>query len=309
MRRLTDWIGATAAVAAIAGSAGLAAWVLSTGSAAADRSTSADASRSPRRFSAAADALMLASRSRDVLVGLAVRPGGPVLLSVLPAGQPLTRGRIEATLAGRRVSVRRCGKSCFWLAGSVLEGQEQKLRLTVERPGTPAASVRFDLPARMPPNAERVFRAASKRMRALEALRIDQTLTSGLAGSAGARYLVQPPDRLSFRTSDGIRSLIIGPRRWDLERDGWVQSPSERTLLPTYAWADATNARLLGTARVAGTTVRELALYKGGRSSSWFRLFVDDADRVLKAEMLTAGHFMTDRYSGFNAAIRIRPPR
>lgn len=307
MRRLTDWIGATAAAAAIAGSAGLAAWVLSTGSA--DPSRTANASPSQRGFSAAADALMLASRSRDVLVGLAVRPGGPVLLDVLPAGAPLARGRVEATIAGRKVLVRRCGKSCFRLAGSALAGREQELRVTIERPRTPPASVRFDLPARIPPAAEPVLRAASREMRTLEALQIDQTLTSGLRGSARARYLVQPPDRLSFRTSDGIRSVIVGSRRWDLEPDGWVQSPSERTLLPTYPWADATNARLLGTARVAGTLVRELALYKGGRGSSWFRLFVDDADRVLEAEMLTAGHFMTDRYSDFNGPIQIRPPQ
>lgn len=308
MGRLSEWGGVAAAVVAIVGSSTVAAWVLSAGSAASGRNQAAP-SEAPRGFTAPADALLLGARSRDVLVGLSVRPGGPVLLRILPAGRPLARGRVEATLAGAGVPVGRCGKTCFRVDASVLTGREQILRITVRRPRALPARARFELPARLPPRAGRIFRAAARRMRTLAGLRIDQTLTSGLGGSASARYLVQPPDRLSFRTSDGIRSVIVGPRRWDLQPEGWVQSRSEQTRLPTYPWATATHARLLGTARLRGNRVRELALYKAGRSGSWFRLLVDDDARVLRAEMLTPGHFMTDRYSGFDAAIRIRPPR
>ena len=303
------WAGVAAAVAPIVAGAALAAWVLANGSEPAGASPAGEPKPSPAGFTAPGDALMLASRSGDVLVGLSVRPGGPVLLRVLPAGRPLKGGRVEATLAGQPVPLERCGNRCFSLAAAALEGREQDLRITVERPGARRATVRFDLPARMPPAADRLFRAARRSMRALEALRIDQTLTSGLRGTARARYLVRPPDRLSFRTSDGIRSVIVGPRRWDLEPEGWLQSPSERTPLPSYAWAEGTHARLLGTARIGDRRVRELALYQGGRGASWFRLFVDGDDRVLEAEMLTAGHFMTDRYSAFDAPIRIAPPR
>jgi hypothetical protein len=45
------------------------------------------------------------------------------------------------------------------------------------------------------------------------------------------------------------------------------------------------------------------------RFPAWFRLSVDDRDRVVRAEMLSVGHFMVDRLSAFGEPVTIAPPR
>ncbi|MGH3134596.1 MAG: hypothetical protein ACRDNY_12810, partial [Gaiellaceae bacterium] len=175
------------------------------------------------------------------------------------------------------------------------------------RTGAPGVTLRLRLPARLPPDGSALLRNADRRMRALRSVQYAESLTAGLGSSVRTRYAMQAPDRLSFRTSQGQRTILIGDRRWDLEGTRWVESPIPAVRVPSYVWEGSRNARLLGRTRVAGIPVSVLAAFD--RSiPAWFRIFVARDGRVVEAEMLSQGHFMRHRFFGLNEPIEIEAP-
>lgn len=59
---------------------------------------------------------------------------------------------------------------------------------------------------------------------------------------------------------------------------------------------------------MGGELAEALALFLPNRFPAWFRLLVAPDGRVLEAEMLAPGHFMTHRFSGFDEPVSIEPP-
>jgi hypothetical protein len=314
--RAEEWLSVPAALATVVLSVVLAVWVYNAGS------SSEQSGRSPAAVGNVTDsaqsvdqatplarnpeALMLAQRSRDVLVGLAALPGGPVDV-VIPDRARLQVARIEAAVGSDRVEPSRCGRACFRLSASVMRGNPVAVSIRVRRPGEQADTVRFLLPARPPPSGDALFAAADRRMRALRSVRVAETLTSGY-GVVTARYLVRAPDRLALETRGQRVVIIIGNRRWELEGSRWVATPFPRTRFPSYFWSRASHARLLGVKQIDGRSVKVLAVFNGRQGPSWFRLFVARDNRVLSAEMLAPSHFMTHIFSGFDRPLRIERP-
>lgn len=258
-------------------------------------------------------ALMLAGHSRDVLIGLAARAGGPVDVVALASGQkPLETDSLRITVesrTARALEPTTCGMGCFRIAERVLSGSPVGISVEVVRPGEPTAAVAFRLPSRLPASGSELFRAASRTMGALRTVRLQQSLSSGTLVFR-SRYAMRAPDRVRFQTATGQKSILIGRRRWDWQEGRWVRSPFPGVRAPTYPWEGATSARLLGRAKVGGEPVRVLALFRtDSQLQVWFRLFVAADARVLRAEMLAPGHFMIDRYSGFNEPVTIEPPK
>jgi hypothetical protein len=254
------------------------------------------------------DALTLAKRSRDLLVGLAATPGGPVDVLALPGREPVSRDGVRAWIGSMPLEHAPCGNACFRLRVAVMAGEALTIRLRVERAGAPAATFRFPFPARLPPAGDRLFRAASRRMAALETVQVRETLSSGLE-TIRTTYWMQAPDRIRFETSEGQAAILIRDTRWDREGRRWVRSPFPGVEAPSYVWAGATNARVLGRARVLGGLVRVLSGFSRRPGPYWFRLFIASDDRVLRAEMLAQSHFMTHRFAAFDAPLEIEAPR
>jgi hypothetical protein len=303
-----DTIAAFAAVLAIAAGVAVGGWILVEGS---SRSAELAPPTGPVRLSVLRDpqALMLADRRRDVLVGLAVRLGGPVETFVAGAPSRSPRINLLARVNARRPPVERCGRGCFRFSADVLRGHAARIGLTVRRPAQPPVEVAFRLPARRPPSASGVLRRAQRTMRRLRSVVVDEFLTAGVSPGIRARFTMVAPDRMRYVTSSGHRAVVIGTRRWDRGPNGWVETPSDRLRMPAFMWDGAGRGRLLGRSRLGGEPVRVIAAFRpGDRYPAWFRLFVTSEQRIVRAEMLAPSHFMVDRISRFDRPARIEPP-
>lgn len=314
MRIRAEAAGVGSALATIALSVALAGWVLAAGSseppitAATPEEVSPQAASGSLPLAGNPEALMLAKRSGDFLVGLAATPGGPVDLLALPGEGSVPAGGLTARANGTRARVSSCGQRCFRVSVAPMTGTPLVLSLRFRRTGGRSANLSFGFPARLPPDGGALLAKADRRMGALRSVQYDESLTSGLTSGVRTHYAMQAPDRIRFRTSQGQTSILIGTRRWDHEGKRWVESPFPGVNAPTYAWEGARNARLLGRTRLAGVPVHVIAAFSSAPISAWFRIFATTDGRVLEAEMLTESHFMRHRFSGLNRPVRIEPP-
>jgi hypothetical protein len=183
------------------------------------------------------------------------------------------------------------------------------LAVSVTRPGKPAARTTFALPGALPPSANGAFDAVTRRMDAVRAYRVDETLSSGLAGIR-ARFLYRAPDRMSYVTSEPTKAIVIGGTRWDSQDGGpWERSETPGVHVPTYMWNGAGSPRSLGTTTLGGRRVRVLSVFRPDNDfPAWFRLYVGADDRVVRADMFAPAHFMVDRLSRFDQPVSIVPP-
>jgi hypothetical protein len=247
------------------------------------------------------DTLALANHQRDVLVGLAAQPGGPVEVAVVRGDTPLGSDEVRVSVDGREVATESCGTGCSRAQAPVLEGRPS--RVTVAAGSAP---VSFQLPASLPASGQSALDHARRTMAALRSYRFTERLTSG-GPVVFSRLAVQAPDRLSLRTNSGFRSVIIGRKRWDYQEGRWQEGPfpglNAREVL---MWYDARNPRVV---RRLPNGDMQLAAYGLKPVPAWFRLTVEPSGRVAEAEMTAPAHFMLHRYSDYNSAPAIKPPQ
>ena len=245
--------------------------------------------------------LALAKHQGNVLVGLAARPGGPVEIAVVRGDAPLAGDAVRVTVDGRTVSTDSCGTGCSRVQADVLRGRPTQV--AVSAGSTP---VSFQLPGSLPASGQAAFDRAKSTMGALRSYRFTERLTSG-GPTVITRLAVQAPDRLSLQTNGGFRSVIIGQKRWDYVDGRWQEAPfpglKAREVL---MWYDAKNPRVVRRLRNGDV---QLAAYGLKPVPAWFRLTVAPSGRVSEAEMTAPAHFMLHRYSDFNSAPAIEPPK
>lgn len=247
------------------------------------------------------DTLALAEHRRDVLVGLAAQPGGPVEIAVVRGDTPVGSDGVRVSVDGRDVPTKSCGTGCSRAEAAVLEGRPS--RVTVSAGSAP---VSFQLPASLPASGQSAFDRARRTMAALHSYRFSERLTSG-GPVVFTRLAVQAPDRLSLRTNSGFRSVIIGRKRWDNQAGRWQEGPFPGlNVRDVLMWYDARNPRVVR--RLPNGDV-QLAAYGLKPVPAWFRLTVEPSGRVAEAEMAAPAHFMLHRYSDFNSTPAIKPPQ
>lgn len=220
-------------------------------------------------------------------------------------GRPL---RGSFTVEGARQTA--CGPGCA------------RFRMTTE-PGPLVVSVaergrryRARLPIRWRKGASgralRLLRSAQATMRGLGSVRELERVNSVPGLYALTRYRFQAPDRFALRTSRGVRSIVIGSRQWSRpsRRLPWTRSRFGGGLpfrtRSWFTWATyARHAYLLSQQRRFAT----VALMDEG-TPAWWRLRIErHTRRVVRARLVAYGHYMTQTFTDFNAAITIRPPR
>lgn len=248
------------------------------------------------------DTLALAKHRKNLLVGLAARPGGPVEVAVVRGDTPQAGDAVRVAVDGHDVSAVSCGTGCSRAQADVLQGRASRVTVTAGS----TAPVSFRLPAELPASGEPALGRARRTMAALRSYRFTERLTSG--GPVVFTHLaVQAPDRLSLRTNSGFRSVIIGRKRWDYLDGTWQEAPfpglKARDVL---MWYDAKNPRVVR--RLPNGDV-QLAAYGLKPVPAWFRLTVEPSGRVSEAEMTAPAHFMLHHYSDFDTATEIRPPQ
>jgi hypothetical protein len=221
------------------------------------------------------DTLALARHRRDLLVGLAARPGGPVEVAVVRGDTPLSGDAVRVAVDGRDVSTASCGVGCSRVQASVLQGSPS--RVTVRTGSLP---VSFRLPSSLPASGGSQLNRARRTMAALRSYSFSERLTSG----GGVVFT-----------------------RLNVQAGRWQESPfpglQAREVL---MWYDARNPRVLR--RLPNGDV-ELAAYGLKPVPAWFRLTVQPSGRVVEAEMTAPAHFMLHRYSAFDHVPAIKPPQ
>jgi hypothetical protein len=247
------------------------------------------------------DTLALAEHRKDVLVGLAAEPGGPVEIAVLRGSFPAAQSEVQVSVDGRRVEPTSCGRGCFRVAAPVLSGRADRLEV---RHGTDAFA--FDLPRRLPPSGAKDFARARQTMKSLHSYHFAERLSSG-QGAIVTQLDVQAPNRLRIDTDSGSRSVIIGRTRWDLLDGKWQrQSFPGLDVNDVLVWYQAREPRIVrrnpdGSAEIAAFGLKPVP--------AWFRLTVEPSGRVSQARMTAPSHFMFHRYSEFDRAAPVTPPR
>ena len=219
-------------------------------------------------------------------------------------GEPLSGLRLSFRVDGRVVPGRSCGNGCYSAAAA--------RPATVEvRPGG-SRPVVFRVPAASRSAAEIVARAA-RATRSLRSLIYVESLRSRPQGGLLTTWSLQAPDRVEYRIRGGAEAIVIGQRRWDRDKAGqpWRRSQQLPPLrVPQPAWGSAaTNAYVLGTGRVDGRPVW-IVSFVNPKTPAWFTASVDRKTyRPLRLRMTAAAHFMVHRYTAFDRALRIRPPK
>src|SRR6266487_3166355 len=263
--------------------------------------------------------LTLASHIGPVLIGLTIRPGSPgrndLLIYLLPPDGELAAATIPVAVSvdGRPVQVDRCGPACRRSAANIAPGARVQIGLAQPRAGV----VAFRLPLLPAPDGSTLLERMQARMHHLTTLRYREVLTSGLdAGSLRSSYQQQAPDRLRVQTSAGSQSVWIGATMYveARPRAGWIAQPGVTPYtVPSFVWdylpTQLLDPRIVGTARVDGVATKILAFFGPSLSAPiWFRLWVDPAGLVRRAEMRAAGHFMDQRYDDFDRPAAIEAP-
>jgi copper transport protein len=246
----------------------------------------------PRPSAPAADATVLAQQDGKLAATIAVRPSGAAVVGFIGSdGAPADAGtvRIDGRQAGS------CGGGCY-------RGAARGRIVTVTHGGR---ALRFDLGLRTP--ASDFVARATRAFFSLKTVRYEETLTAGFGTTVRTTWTEVAPNRLSYVIAGGAKAVVIGDRRWDFTPgDKWRQSQSVLLPMPTPTWGSVvTNAHIL---RKGKTTV--VASFLDPRSPAWFTVtFERRTFRPVTLQMTAAAHFMHQRYTAFNAPLKIVPPQ
>jgi copper transport protein len=234
-----------------------------------------------------------AQQAGDFAVALAVRAPGEEVIVLGPDGSGVNGLRI--TIDGGRAGS--CGNGCY--------GAFQPLRGRA-RVGINGQELVFRVPAHPRPATGLVARA-TRAFRALRSVDYVERLASSAKNRVIANFTLERPNRLEYQIRGGASGIVIGGRRWDRTRGGrWVMSPQFPTPQPEPIWAGhVTNAFLLRT-----TPSTYVVAFMKPIGPTWFTVELSRKSLLPRAlRMTTAAHFMTHRYTRFNAPARIKPPR
>ena len=225
-------------------------------------------------------------------VALAVHPPDAEVFVIGPDN--LGVNGLTVTVAG--VPARSCGAGCYRASSSTAGAVDVSVggRLLV-----------FQVPARVRP-ADAIVARATLAFRRLHSVDYVERLASDPRNKVVAEFTLERPNRLEYRIRGGADGIIIGPRRWDRQRGGkWVPSPQDVTPQPEPIWAGhSTNAYLL-----ESTPTTYVVSFFKPTGPAWFTLRLDRRTLLPRSlRMTAAAHFMTHRYTSFNAPRKIRAP-
>jgi putative copper export protein len=261
------------------------------------------------------DDLTLGTYAGEVLLGITIRPAEPgtneLLVYVLPieGEEEATSIRVEAAVEQEDIDLEVCGPTCRRGKSNLVGGERISLRLAGSKKGLTEITV----PSIPAPDGAAILGQMDARMRALETLRIEETLRPA-ASPTSARYSLQAPDRLRMEVSSGFENVRIGEVSYQRESSS-AQWKVERGVppieAPFFIWGGPpfVSARVLGAEGSEGMELRIVGFFEDRNGLPiWFRQWIDPEGLVRKAEMRAQGHFMDHRYYDFGAPFSIEPP-
>ena len=164
-----------------------------------------------------AGAVVLAREDGDRAVALAARGRDLTVTVLAPDGTGLSG--LGVTVAGRRAEP--CGPGCY---RATVPEPTRGVAVRLLQQGHPS-TVRFELPAQTQPAAALV-RRATRVFRSLRSVVVHERLASSPRNVLRTRFVLQAPDRLSYRTSAGSEAVVVGLHRWDRTARAAGSSPA-----------------------------------------------------------------------------------
>ncbi len=234
-----------------------------------------------------------AQEDGNYAVALAVNPPGAEVVVLGQDGGGVNG--LSVRIGGKRAGP--CGAGCYGVFGSF----GRLVRVSID-----GRQLTFRVPAKLRPAGSLVARATSA-FRRLRSVDYVERLASSPRNHVVSQFTLERPNRLEYRIRGGASGIIIGPRRWDRARGGkWEPSSQEPTPQPEPIWAGHfTNAYLLET-----TPSTYVVSFLKPIGPAWFRVVLDRRTLLPRSlHMTAAAHFMTHRYTRFNAPFVIKPPR
>jgi hypothetical protein len=253
-------------------------------------------------------AVVFSRESGNDVIALGVVPRNRLLLqtSVL-SGQGIGVPGLDVSfrVGSKQAAARPCGDGCY--RATIASPRTPKV-VEVHVSGTKPTPVtwRVQLPKRWPPpDASQIVARATRALRSLRTLTIDDSLSSGLGRTIYTHWTVASPDRLTYRIENGPSAVIIGSSRWDkVPGQNWVKSQQTPIHQVTPFWVSWTDAHVLDETPTAWHVT-----FFDPKTPGWYELTIAKSSlRPMSMRMEAASHFMTQRYSGFNAPVRIAPP-
>jgi hypothetical protein len=233
-----------------------------------------------------------AKESGDYAVALAYRPPGEEVTVLGQDGEGVNG--LEVRVNGVKAGA--CGPGCY---GAFVPLQRTAtVRVSGKR-------LTFAIPAHPRPAAPLVAKATHL-FRALRTVDYVERLASSPRNKVVSNFMLERPNKLEYRIRGGASGIIIGTHRWDrAPGQPWVESGQSPLPQPEPIWAGHfTNAFLLDT-----TPTTYVVSFMKPLGPTWFTVRLDRKTlRPRDLRMTTAAHFMTHRYTRFNAPPRIKAP-
>lgn len=262
--------------------------------------------------------LVLGQEDGDLAVGLAVQPGRTLGLQatiVGPDGSGVSGLNLafvmKTSTRSQSIAGVDCGTGCY-RATAASTGRPEAVTLHISGAGRQPSTLTFTLPSWPAPVASKLLAAATRIFHQLRTLTTHERLASSPTNVVNTVYQAEAPDRLTYKIAGGgPQAVIIGDKRWDRNNavGKWQLSSQSPLRQPTPFWVSATDSYLLGTRTINGRSAWLISFYDA-KTPAFFTIAVDKATlHTLDLRMTAAAHFMHHHYSGFNAPVKITPPR
>jgi hypothetical protein len=257
--------------------------------------------------------VVLAQEDADLALGLALQrtPGRLLLVATVLGSSGAASGlRVSFGVGGQVAAAGDCGPGCYE-ATLTSNGTPRRATVDVAGAGSSGRPVTFHLPRQWPAPALALVHRTARTYRRLKTLVVHEHLASDPTHAVDTTFWKRAPDRLHFKVRGGDDTIIIGTRRWDrLPHGSWTRSGTSRLRAIEPSWTRLVkSATLLGTATMAGRPAWVVS-FANPAIPAWFTVWIDKRTyRTLQVSMTATGHFMTDRYTGFDAPLSIEPPR
>lgn len=166
--------------------------------------------------------------------------------------------------------------------------------------------------------AKEIFKSAIARITELKSMRSSEVLSDGIGNSVATDYQYEAPDRMTYSTSTGFSSVVIGDMQYFKRPDGgpWRY----RNRLSTYAfpanlpgyYSGADEFTLGRQEEVAGERCQVISFHVPvgpGREESWYIWWVGSDSQLVRREgMVARHHYMTNQYFDHDTPIQITAP-
>ena len=270
----------------------------------------------------------VAGRSGPYVVGVTVTPPrpGPVDVVVqvegVEPGDALRDVRVAAAgPTDTTTGLTECGAGCYRGAMELAGQGRWTLRVQGTTNAEPLdATVTVGLPAA---DGSARLEDVLTAMADVQSARVREELRSEAnADPIVSSYRFSAPDRMRW----DVTPAMAGGRestRIAIGDTGYLTDASEPDGWKTYDWigepfswpvkfyeeffVDSTAVRVIGTDSLDGAPATILAFTQTAYPA-WYRLWIDDEDRIRRLEMLADGHFMDQYFQDLNEPVDVRPP-